>query len=67
VPSGASTGAFEASERRDGGDRYNGKGVLEAVAAAEDEIAAEVIGVDATEQRLIDQMMIDLDGTPNKS
>ncbi len=67
VPSGASTGAFEASERRDGGDRYLGKGVLQAVAAAEEEIAAEVIGLDATEQRLIDQVMIDLDGTPNKS
>ena len=61
VPSGASTGAFEASERRDGGDRYLGKGVLEAVAAVEDRIAGEV------EQRLIDQIMIDLDATPNKS
>jgi enolase len=67
VPSGASTGAFEASERRDGGERYGGKGVLEAVAAAEDEIAAEVVGLEATEQRLLDQLMIDLDGTPNKS
>ncbi|MHB1066538.1 MAG: phosphopyruvate hydratase [Candidatus Nanopelagicales bacterium] len=67
VPSGASTGAFEASERRDGGERYGGKGVLEAVAAVEDEIANEIIGLDATEQRLIDQSMIDLDGTPNKS
>jgi enolase len=66
VPSGASTGAFEASELRDGGDRYNGKGVLKAVAAVEDEIAAEIIGFDASEQRLIDQVMIDLDGTPNK-
>jgi len=66
VPSGASTGAFEASELRDGGDRYNGKGVLKAVAAVEDEIAAEIIGYDASEQRLIDQVMIDLDGTPNK-
>jgi enolase len=67
VPSGASTGAFEASERRDGGSRYGGKGVLEAVKAAEEEIAAEVIGLEATEQRLLDQLMIDLDGTPNKS
>jgi enolase len=67
VPSGASTGAFEASERRDGGTRYGGKGVLEAVNAAEEEIAAEVVGLEATEQRLLDQMMIDLDGTPNKS
>ncbi len=67
VPSGASTGAFEASERRDGGDRYLGKGVELAVAAVEEEIAPEVIGFDASEQRLIDQAMIDLDGTPNKS
>jgi enolase len=66
VPSGASTGAFEAVELRDGGDRYNGKGVLKAVAAVEDEIAAEIIGYDASEQRLIDQVMLDLDGTPNK-
>jgi enolase len=67
VPSGASTGAFEANERRDGGDRYLGKGVLDAVAAVEDEITPAVIGFDATEQRLIDQAMLDLDGTPNKS
>ncbi len=67
VPSGASTGAFEASERRDGGDRYNGKGVLQAVAAVEEDIAPEVVGIDASEQRLIDQVMIDLDGTPNKA
>jgi enolase len=67
VPSGASTGAFEASERRDGGDRYLGKGVEGAVAAVEDEIAAAILGFDASEQRLIDQTMIDLDGTPNKS
>jgi enolase len=67
VPSGASTGAFEASERRDGGARYGGKGVLGAVAAVEDDIAPELYGIDATEQRLIDQVMIDLDGTPNKS
>jgi len=67
VPSGASTGAFEAAERRDGGERYGGKGVLEAVDAAEGEIAAEVNGLDATDQRVLDQMMIDLDGTPNKS
>jgi enolase len=65
VPSGASTGAFEAVERRDGGERYGGKGVLLAVAAIEDEIADEVIGIDASEQRLIDQAMLDLDGTPN--
>ena len=68
VPSGASTGAFEAAERRDGdADRYLGKGVLAAVAAVEDEIAPEILGIDASEQRLIDQVMCDLDGTPNKS
>ncbi len=66
VPSGASTGAFEAVELRDGGDRYGGKGVERAVLAIEDEIAPEVLGFDAAEQRLIDQVMIDLDGTPNK-
>ena len=66
VPSGASTGAFEAVERRDGGDRYLGKGVLQAVAAVEEEIAASIIGIDATDQRLVDQVMLDLDGTPNK-
>jgi enolase len=67
VPSGASTGAFEASERRDGDARYGGKGVLQAVAAVEDDIAPELYGLDATEQRLVDQVMIDLDGTPNKA
>jgi len=67
VPSGASTGAFEAAERRDGGARYNGKGVQDAVDAVEDEIASEVIGMEATEQRLLDQALIDLDGTPTKS
>ncbi|MFM1964429.1 MAG: Enolase [Actinomycetota bacterium] len=68
VPSGASTGAFEAAERRDGdAERYLGKGVLAAVAAVEDEIAPEILGIDASEQRLIDQVMGDLDGTPNKS
>ncbi len=66
VPSGASTGAFEAVELRDGGARYGGKGVERAVLAIEDEIAPEILGFDATEQRLIDQVMIDLDGTPNK-
>ena len=66
VPSGASTGAFEAVELRDGGDRYGGKGVERAVLAVEDEIAPEILGFDASEQRLIDQVMIDLDGTPNK-
>ena len=68
VPSGASTGAFEASERRDGDKaRYNGKGVLLAVASIEDEIMPELLGMDASEQRIIDQIMIDLDGTPNKA
>jgi enolase len=67
VPSGASTGAFEAADRRDGEARYGGKGVLLAVAAVEEEIAPEIIGYDAADQRLVDQAMIDLDGTPNKS
>ena len=67
VPSGASTGAHEAVEKRDGDkSRYMGKGVLEAVAAVNGEIAEALIGEDATEQRAIDAMMIDLDGTPNK-
>ncbi len=67
VPSGASTGAFEAVERRDGDKkRYLGKGVQKAVDAVIDEIAPAIIGVDATDQRLIDQIMIDLDGTDNK-
>ncbi|MQA06064.1 MAG: phosphopyruvate hydratase [Streptosporangiales bacterium] len=67
VPSGASTGQFEAVELRDGGDRYGGKGVEQAVAAVVDQILPEVIGFDADDQRLIDQAMIDLDGTPDKS
>jgi enolase len=67
VPSGASTGAFEAVELRDGDQRYGGKGVTKAVANVIDQIGPEVIGYDASEQRLIDQAMIDLDGTPNKS
>jgi enolase len=67
VPSGASTGAFEAAERRDGGDRYLGKGVRKAVMAVEEEIAPELIGIEASNQRVVDQTMIDLDGTPNKS
>ncbi len=66
VPSGASTGAFEAVELRDGGERYGGKGVARAVLAIEDEIAPEIMGFDAAEQRLIDQVMIDLDGTATK-
>jgi enolase len=67
VPSGASTGAHEAVERRDGDkSRYFGKGVLEAVAAVNGEIAEELVGFDATEQVGIDSMMIEMDGTPNK-
>ncbi len=67
VPSGASTGAYEAVEKRDGDkSRYMGKGVLEAVAAVNGEIAEELVGFDATEQVAIDQAMIELDGTENK-
>jgi len=67
VPSGASTGAFEAVELRDGDERYGGKGVARAVLAVEEDIATALLGYDATEQRLIDQALIDLDGTPDKS
>ncbi|GGO57607.1 enolase [Roseovarius pacificus] len=67
VPSGASTGAHEAVEKRDGDKgRYMGKGVLEAVAAVNGEIAEELVGMDATGQVEIDMAMIELDGTPNK-
>jgi enolase len=68
VPSGASTGAFEAIELRDGDkDRYMGKGVLQAVDNVNNVIAPELIGMDAIEQVAIDKLMIELDGTPNKS
>lgn len=67
VPSGASTGAFEAAELRDGGKRYLGKGVEKAIAFVNDEIAPEIIGFDSQDQRLIDSAMIELDGTKNKS
>jgi enolase len=67
VPSGASTGQFEAVELRDGGKRYGGKGVEKAVLAVTDEISEEINGVEAEDQRIIDQIMIDLDRTPNKS
>ena len=67
VPSGASTGAFEAAELRDGGKRYLGKGVEKAIAFVNNEIAPEIIGFDAQDQRLIDDAMIALDGTKNKS
>ena len=68
VPSGASTGAYEAVEKRDGDKkRYKGKGVLEACAAVNGEIAEALVGIDATEQVEIDEVMIELDGTENKS
>ena len=68
VPSGASTGAFEALELRDGdAGRYGGKGVERAVSNIEDRLVDELIGYDASEQRLIDQRMLDIDGTPDKS
>jgi len=67
VPSGASTGAFEAAELRDGGKRYLGKGVEKAVAFVNNEIAPAIIGFDSQDQRLIDAAMIELDGTENKS
>jgi enolase len=67
VPSGASTGEHEAVELRDGGSRYGGKGVKKAVEAVLDEIAPAVIGLSADEQRLVDQALVDLDGTPGKS
>ncbi|MET4058955.1 enolase [Arthrobacter sp. UYP6] len=68
VPSGASTGAFEANERRDGEKtRYQGKGVLQAVEAVIEQIQPALLGFDAADQRAIDQTMIDLDGTDNKS
>jgi enolase len=67
VPSGASTGAHEAHELRDGGDRYGGKGVQTAVANVAGEIADVVVGLDATDQRLIDAELLALDGTDNKA
>src|SRR5918997_2600215 len=67
VPSGASTGAFEAVELRDGDGRYGGKGVSKAVLGVIDELGPELVGYEASEQRLVDQAMIDLDGTDNKS
>ena len=67
VPSGASTGEHEAVELRDGGARYGGKGVEKAVEAVLDEIAPAVIGMSADEQRVVDQTLLDLDGTPDKS
>jgi enolase len=67
APSGASTGAFEAVELRDGGKAFGGKGVGKAILAITDEIRDELLGFEADDQRIIDQTMIDLDGTPDKS
>ncbi|MGP6173707.1 phosphopyruvate hydratase [Corynebacterium sp. A21] len=67
VPSGASTGVHEAHELRDGGDRYLGKGVLQAVENINEEISDELAGFEADDQRIIDQALIELDGTENKS
>src|ERR1700726_3809599 len=67
VPSGASTGAFEAAELRDGGAEYGGKGGTPAVDNVVDEIQPELLGHEADDQRLVDQALIDLDRTPNKS
>lgn len=67
VPSGASTGRFEAAELRDGGSRYGGKGVATAVANVAEHIAPVLIGEDALDQRAIDQLLIDLDGSDNKA
>jgi enolase len=67
VPSGASTGAFEAVELRDGGKRYLGKGVNKAVKGVVETIAPAILGLEADDQRLIDQAMLELDGTPNKA
>ena len=67
IPSGASTGEFEATELRDGGERWQGKGVQRALANVEGEIAEAVAGMDASDQRSLDEALIALDGTPNKS
>ena len=67
VPSGASTGAFEAAELRDGGKRYLGKGVTKAVDFVNNELAPEIYGYDAQDQRLVDAALIEIDGTKNKS
>jgi enolase len=67
VPSGASTGEFEATELRDGGERWQGKGVTRALANVDGEIAQALIGSDAADQAALDRALIDLDGTPNKS
>ncbi|QBS36980.1 MULTISPECIES: phosphopyruvate hydratase [Thermaerobacter] len=66
VPSGASTGTYEAVELRDGGDAYGGKGVLKAVENVVEVIAPEVVGLDALDQAAVDRVLVELDGTPNK-
>ena len=67
VPSGASTGIYEACEIRDGGKRYMGKGVLQAVGAVNATLGPALLGKDPTDQSGLDQLMLDLDGTPNKT
>src|SRR5438045_423884 len=67
VPSGASTGQFEAVELRDGGSAWGGTGVGKAVAAVNGEIAGAAVGLDALDQRGVDRALIELDGTPNKA
>ncbi|MDH5201576.1 MAG: phosphopyruvate hydratase, partial [Candidatus Bathyarchaeota archaeon] len=67
VPSGASTGLYEAVELRDGGSRYHGRGVLGAIASVSEAIGPRLIEVDVREQGQIDRIMIELDGTENKS
>jgi enolase len=67
VPSGASTGQFEAVELRDGDDRYGGKGVERAIRSVMDQVGPELVGYEAEEQRVVDQVLRDLDGTPNKA
>src|SRR6266849_10173366 len=67
VPSGASTGQFEAVELRDGGEAYGGKAVTQAVANVDGEIAAAVRGLEAADQEGLDRRLIELDGTPNKA
>ena len=67
VPSGASTGAHEAVEKRDGGERYGGKGVIDAVRIVESDIFEAIAGMEAEDQRLIDEILIEADGTPNKA
>ena len=67
VPSGASTGAHEAVERRDGGPRFGGKGVRQAVEAANGEVFDALSGFDVEDQLAIDRLLVELDGTPNKS